>query len=406
MKNIIPPATPVTYSLRIVKKDTDFYTELDEYRKKLINTAKIEYFGTVSSYQTYVEEYKIEEPRKWEEYFLELLMIGVFWSVYSPLISVKTKYYRVLFNALYFIRTKSKMLKPGTDRIRGYLAMLLLQKNQLIKPGFDLKNIRLLICWLDCTKEFTEEVKRLANWITFFDKNPDVFKNIQDSIFDFTCRFKEESQFVFSEYTKNVEKFLAETHPGYKGEENYFFTGRKEVEYHLNMVGASILNEVLKEEFNTSKNKVVLLPTCMSSGKSCKAKSKGLEMVCTHCTPSCNVSKISKELEENNIKSVLIPHSSKFSQFLKMWANQKETGLVGVACVLNLIRGGYELIDLNILSQCVFLDYCGCKKHWGKTGPQSTNLNLEQLKKILHIENTRTRTVNFEKFDSYVLNDS
>jgi hypothetical protein len=37
---------------------------------------------------------------------------------------------------------------------------------------------------------------------------------------------------------------------------------------------------------------------------------------------------------------------------------------------------------LNISSQCVFLDYCGCKKHWDTDG-FATSLNIAQLKRIV-----------------------
>jgi uncharacterized protein len=37
---------------------------------------------------------------------------------------------------------------------------------------------------------------------------------------------------------------------------------------------------------------------------------------------------------------------------------------------------------LNIASQCVFLDYCGCKKHWDNDGTPTT-LNLQQLLDII-----------------------
>jgi hypothetical protein len=67
---------------------------------------------------------------------------------------------------------------------------------------------------------------------------------------------------------------------------------------------------------------------------------------------------------------------------LAHWANQKDTALVGVACVLNLLTGGYEMKRLNIQSQCVFLDYCSCKNHWDKKGVP-TSMNINRLKQIL-----------------------
>ncbi|MBK7029286.1 MAG: DUF116 domain-containing protein [Bacteroidales bacterium] len=77
----------------------------------------------------------------------------------------------------------------------------------------------------------------------------------------------------------------------------------------------------------------------------------------------------------------IIPHSSDFTRFLEKWQNQPDTSLIGVACILNLLTGGYEMKNLNISSQCIFLDYCGCKKHWNEEGIP-TDLNINQLKKV------------------------
>jgi hypothetical protein len=87
-------------------------------------------------------------------------------------------------------------------------------------------------------------------------------------------------------------------------------------------------------------------------------------------------------MKKQGITSYLIPHSSDFSKFLVKWKDCPDTSLIGVACVLNLISGGYEMKRLGISSQCVFLDYCGCKKHWDKEG-FATSLNVNQLTKVV-----------------------
>ncbi|MDG5815440.1 hypothetical protein QA601_10140 [Chitinispirillales bacterium ANBcel5] len=43
--------------------------------------------------------------------------------------------------------------------------------------------------------------------------------------------------------------------------------------------------------------------------------------------------------------------------------------------------GGYEMRDLTIPNQSVLLDYCGCKKHWHKSGI-TTGCNVERLVKV------------------------
>ncbi|WP_406542058.1 DUF116 domain-containing protein [Clostridium ljungdahlii] len=60
-------------------------------------------------------------------------------------------------------------------------------------------------------------------------------------------------------------------------------------------------------------------------------------------------------------------------------------GVVGVACVLNLIEGGLKARSLNLVPQCVILDYCGCKNHWDNNGIQ-TDINCKKLFEILQVD--------------------
>ena len=110
----------------------------------------------------------------------------------------------------------------------------------------------------------------------------------------------------------------------------------------------------------------------------CKAQSDGKELVCASCSDLCNIGMVSTAMKKYSVKVYLIPHSSDFSRFLVKWKMNSDTGLVGVACVLNLLTGGYEMKRLGITSQCVFLNYCGCKKHWSKEGIL-TGININRL---------------------------
>lgn len=92
-------------------------------------------------------------------------------------------------------------------------------------------------------------------------------------------------------------------------------------------------------------------------------------------------------MNKQGVCTVLIPNSTGFSRYLKLRENSKDTGLTGVACVFNLLTGGYEMQKLNIPSQCVFLDSCGCKKH-GLSG-QSARINFQQLNKLVIHEESK-----------------
>ena len=73
---------------------------------------------------------------------------------------------------------------------------------------------------------------------------------------------------------------------------------------------------------------------------------------------------------------------SRLSILLRRWSRSPEYGVVAVACLLNIAPGGYEMRELEIPSQCVLLDWCGCSKHWHPQGVP-TDLNDRRLVTIV-----------------------
>lgn len=260
------------------------------------------------------------------------------------------------------------------------------KNNCTLSASFTLNRFCSLINWLNATAEFNEEVIRLRNWDAFCKtKGEGYIARLLETSVLFAKQFSEKGQKMLGKYVQNLSDFHQKSLPDYKYREDYFIASRPENEYFLNMFAAEILNRSLKKGFMETREKVLLLPTCMRNEpvSGCTARSDGKELVCAACSAECNIGKVSSEMKKQGITSYLIPHSSDFSKFLAKWKNCPDTSLIGVACVLNLITGGYEMKRLNISSQCVFLDYCGCKKHWDKEG-FATSLNINQLKHLVH----------------------
>jgi hypothetical protein len=61
-----------------------------------------------------------------------------------------------------------------------------------------------------------------------------------------------------------------------------------------------------------------------------------------------------------------------------------EVGVTAVACLLNILPGGYEMRSRRIAAQCIPLDYPGCHKHWCPAGV-STALNEDRLAELVQI---------------------
>lgn len=377
--------TTITYNLRENNTDSDtFYQNLGSFTDTVLKEADLLLMPYVTDYYNYIAQHQIEKLRSKEEYLLELIMTGIFWRNYIHKAEKTAHLSTEVIKRLYHIRKTHPFFKPTADKIRGYLAFELLNsQGNSLQETYTIENYLKLLEWLSATGEFNEEVIRLRQWTGFYQLNHNLEAIIRSTI-SFSNIFTQTGRAMLGNYTKGVNAFTAQAKKDYAHREDFFFATRLENEYFLNMFGAEIMNRQLKAEFEQTAGKAALLPTCMRTEPQdgCKATFDGKELVCARCNTNCNIGRIASTLNKQGVTPYLIPHSSDFSRFLVKWKDNRETGLIGVACVLNLLAGGYEMKRLNIASQCVFLDYCGCKKHWNKSG-FATNLNSNQLQQII-----------------------
>lgn len=391
--------TTVTYNLKETNSESDaFYQNLGVFTDAVLNEASLLLMPFASDYYSYIKQYQKEKLRSKEEYLLELIMTGIFWRNYIYKAEKTAHLSSKVIKRLYNLRKNHTYLKPTADKIRGYLASELLNpKGTSLQETYTLESYKRLMEWLSATGEFNEEVIRLRHWIEFYRLNHN-FETVIRSTISFSNIFSQLGREMLGVYTKGVNAFTMQAKKSYAHREDYFFATRQENEYFLNMFGAEIMNRQLKQEFEETSRKAVLLPTCMRTEPKdgCKARSDEKELVCARCNANCNIGKIANSLHKQGVTPYLIPHSSDFSRFLVKWKDNRETGLIGVACVLNLLSGGYEMKRLNIASQCVFLDYCGCKKHWHEIG-FATNLNQNQLNQIITSKNETNPEKDFVK---------
>jgi hypothetical protein len=87
-------------------------------------------------------------------------------------------------------------------------------------------------------------------------------------------------------------------------------------------------------------------------------------------------------MQYEGIEVYIVPHSSGFSRWLERWQADPKVGVAAVACMINILAGGYEMRARRIASQCVPLDFPGCQKHW-RDEPVATSVNEERLVQIV-----------------------
>ena len=382
----------ITYNLKSTSIDSNLFF------KKLVAFSRIVHLNLekrngelISNYLVFIRKNKIESLRSREEYSIELLTIAMVWRRYLGASQNTGCCIVKLLTFLYALRTGFPSYKSHIDRLRGLLAgkKLVPQIGKTAKDEkITIKNVTRLINWLEATGEFKDEVKRFKLWLEYFITLPEnVFADsIKNSLVVFDW-FKLEAQKKLGEFTIGVADFLQNSYPAYRMREDEIFCGKEAVEYHVNMVASEIMNWGFRREFLQKTKRAVLVPACMcaKTQKKCKASFDQPDIICGNCCGDCRVHQLTRLGKKENFEVFIIPHSSGFTRWLKRWENTREYGLVAVACLLNIVVGGYEMRNLNIPSQCVPLDYSGCKKHWHKDGIP-TELNSNQLLKILNLE--------------------
>ncbi len=233
-----------------------------------------------------------------------------------------------------------------------------------------------------------QEVLRLRDWERYLQSlGPGEAEDILATAITLAAWFKVRSDEALGMYTVNVDRYLNEFRLEKYWQEDVIFCGRRRAEYHLNMVGAEIMNRAFRDKFLNTDHKAVLIPSCMRIHKAekCKGWDDADGFHCAGCTKGCTICMLISMGKQYGFDVKVVSHSTSISANRGSYTVfDRSTGIVGVACVLNLISGGWMLDGMAVLAQCVFLDYCGCKNHWSREGIP-TQINMRQLKRVLGI---------------------
>lgn len=379
---------PITYKLnQNGSAASSYYRTISQFTDDVLELAKHTIAPIATSYRQYIIDYELEEPRTVEEYTYELLNLGVLWRAYgNTALAVEFAPFHTLARLGDWRKTHPQ-LKSAIDFVRGILLSFFLVPVPVKRteyPPVGLRDIEQLVAWLEATGDFREDAFRYVRWLGYWGTKP--WKMISETIttvLSFTDWFEVESEHRLGMFTPNVDNFVSHNKGTYRWREDRFSCLRSRTEYHLNMVGAEIMNRAYRNEFISCKQKAVLLPGCMRARTEEKCQgiktAKGIQ--CTGCESSCRVYQLREMGKRNGFDVMVIPHSTDLSKWSAKPGEEK-TAVVGVACLSVLVEGGWELKRNNVPAQCVLLNECGCKKHWHKYG-FPTELDVRELKRIL-----------------------
>ena len=377
----------ITYTLKPGQPNSEaYYRDVRDFTKTVIKQARFTITPVIDDYTRYLRTYNLEELRHPEEYILEILSFGILWRQYAAK-ALKVKHAPFVTMArMSEWRKEHQKVKPLIDFGRGILltAFLFPETSDQRPDVPTLEQVDHVCKWFEATGEFREQALRFIRWRAYWGTkiNTELY-NIFMLIEEFTDWFKEASEKALGKYTGNVDAFLESSEKKYRWREDRVSCTRSRLEYHLNMVGAELLNDAFREDFSKGETKAVLIPGCMRGrpAEKCEAVKVKEGLICSDCLPGCRVNKLRKEGKRRTGSEAfdvyIIPHASDLS----LWSSkpgEPVRSVVASACVTTLVEGGWELKRYNVPAQCVLLDYCGCSKHWSEKGI-TTSFNMDEL---------------------------
>ena len=377
------------YDLRSSSGRSDaFYAEVDCLADAWVEMIEARAGVLLDGYIRHVLEFLEEPQRSRGEYAFEFLTLGMLWKHYGCTAAATPRWIVETGRALVALR-RFPLAKPVANQLRTALSyawkLPLVDGEQQEPPAPTLSRVSELIRWLHATGEFEQEALRLENWRSYLAQlRPEKAAHWMSIAVEMFRSFEQEVAGQLGEYTAQVGRFLAVEFPHRGLREDRLFCGRPPAEYHLNMVAAEIMNRGLREAFDHTTEKVVLVPACMRGARAatCQARTDGIDITCSGCDPECAVNDITRRMRNLGASVYIVPHTSGFSRWLTRWQHHPSVGVIAVACLLNILPGGYEMRGRRIASQCVPLDYPGCRKHWSRQGIP-TAVNEDRLVQIL-----------------------
>jgi hypothetical protein len=177
-----------------------------------------------------------------------------------------------------------------------------------------------------------------------------------------------------SEFTSSVESHLK----GLRFSDRWDRTlATTEEQYHLYMLEIELTNRIFSAQFRASERRLAFLPHCLRDlSADCLAAQRDLDYVCKGCTNECNVNQVSKALRRHGIKPYIWMTANLRTLFRRMNKNGESLGVLGIACIPELVRGMRMCQKYGIPVVGIPLDANRCARWWGEFHWNSINFKM------------------------------
>jgi hypothetical protein len=155
-----------------------------------------------------------------------------------------------------------------------------------------------------------------------------------------------------------------------------------EEQYHLYMLLIELANRAWGEAFRRAGRRIAFLPYCLRDlSAMCRSGPGDLDHVCKGCSKDCFVNRVSTLLRDARVEPYLWMNASLKSLLRELRDRGGSLGVLGVACVPELLRGMRLCIGLSIPVVGIPLNANRCIRWMGAFHP--TSVDLDALSKLV-----------------------
>ena len=155
-----------------------------------------------------------------------------------------------------------------------------------------------------------------------------------------------------------------------------------EEQYHLAMLEIELMNRAFGERFRTARRKLAFLPHCLRDLEAdCRAAPRDIDYACRGCSIRCNVHAVSALLRENSIEPYIWMQANLKRLFRRLRSAEGGLGVMGIACVPELVRGMRMCAKLDIPVVGVPLNANRCARWMGEF--KATSVELGEVLRLL-----------------------
>jgi hypothetical protein len=187
------------------------------------------------------------------------------------------------------------------------------------------------------------------------------------------------AQTEFSPFTTSAAEHLREL-PLTKRWDRTLATS--EEQYHLYMLEIELQNRFSVKSFGDCDTKLAFLPHCLRDlTAECQSAKRGEDYVCKGCSKGCDINAVSKLLRRHGVHPYIWMTANLQSLFRKLKKEGKQLGVLGIACIPELVSGMRMCADAEVPVVGIPLDANRCTRWWGEF--YHNTVNLRQLERLL-----------------------